>query len=50
MPGGSIVMPSKYGGFFTYVESLVPRVRLARRHVELLPLLVALEDVGVLLS
>ena len=21
MPGGSIVMPSKYGGFFTYVES-----------------------------
>ena len=30
-PGGSSVMPSKNGGFFTYVESSAPRIEVARR-------------------
>ena len=47
-PGGAIVMPSKYGGFFTYVDVVAPRVAIARRHLERAPLLVAVEHVRVL--
>ena len=40
-------MPSKYGGFRTYVEPLVPFERVSGRPAEVSPSLVACENVGV---